>query len=117
MDTRTLYFKVVHGFKNDDFISITQEDLESALFAHITGRKIIFSNGSISGTMIQKVVPDFHKTMGWNVAHQLTSEDWIDIKRSGIERQFNDRLIEAKNKVAQLQRNAIGTNALTLDQK
>lgn len=104
METKKLYFKVVHGFRPEDFISIDEDELEMALFAHVSGKKIIFSNGSISGSMIQKIVPDHQKTMGWNTAHSLLPEDWIDIRKSGVDRKFQERLYLAKQKVGQLQK-------------
>lgn len=74
------YFKVCRGW-GEDFISIEEKDLPRAISAQITG-DILLANGTIAGNKIEMIVPDYHKTMGWNYEYKLTPEDHADVKRS-----------------------------------
>ncbi len=73
------YFKVVRGFGTDDFIPITEKELEKAIYAHISGKTVVFDNGSINGAHISAIMPDFHRAMGWNYSYKLQPEDFSEI--------------------------------------
>ena len=38
-------FKVVHGFKRDEYIAIPKKDLPKAYYSFLTEEKVVFSNG------------------------------------------------------------------------
>lgn len=76
---RTLYFKVWLGYEK--FISITDDELEKALAAHISGGIALLGNGSVSGKSITLIEPDYHRAMGFTEGYKLTPEDWKMIDR------------------------------------
>ena len=78
------YFKVKVGFGNDDFISIDENELRSAIEAQGNGKVAVFKEGSISGNHIISVLPDYNKQMGYNRDYQLVSEDWEYIGKKTV---------------------------------
>lgn len=70
------------GYDKDDYIPIDETELDKALFAHMTGAKAVFENGSITGTHISGVLPDYHKAMGYNRGYKLTAQDYAEIEIS-----------------------------------
>lgn len=98
------FFKVIRGFGSDDFIPIDESELEVAMYAHITGKTVILKNGSINGTHISAIMPDFHKAMGWRYGHPLKASDWEEIDNSGVQNLYKGALESAKIKIQQLMR-------------
>lgn len=74
------YFKIKTGFRAEDSISITESELESALYAFITDSKGVFRNGAVSGKNIISITEDWHKAMGWNAGHVLGPDDYAEIR-------------------------------------
>lgn len=79
------YFKVKIGFSNDDFISIEGSELKKAVIAQVTGKVVIFKEGSIAGNSIISVLPDYNKEMGWNRDYKLGAEDYRCIGDKRVE--------------------------------
>lgn len=73
---KTYYYKVIHGFGSDDYISITADELPRAAKAQVTGQVVFFKEGSIGGNLIQKIVPDFGRMLGLNRGYKLSGEDY-----------------------------------------
>jgi hypothetical protein len=76
---KKLYFKAMRGW-GEDFVSFEIKDLPKAYKAQATG-DIFIANGSIAGNKIEMIVPDYHKTMGWNYDYRLEPEDYAQIKK------------------------------------
>jgi len=73
------YFKVVYGFDEDEYIAIDDSELKKAIYAHLTGKKVAFKEGSVSGDKIIVIRPDWNKAMGWNVGYKPTPEEMGEI--------------------------------------
>jgi hypothetical protein len=104
------YFKVIKGFRTDEFIPIDETELDKAIYAHLTGKVVSFNNGSINGDAINSVMPDWHRAMGWNYGHIMQTDDWDEIRSKGIENKYAGAIGESKEKVQYL----IETNQLHL---
>jgi hypothetical protein len=74
------YYKVCRGW-GEDFVSIEEKDLPRAIIAQLTG-SVLLAGGTIAGNKIEMIVPDYHKTMGWNYAHRLEPDDYAEIKNT-----------------------------------
>lgn len=77
---RTLYFKVRTGFKPDEYIPITKDELEKAQYAFLTKDDVMFDNGVCKGKFIISIAPDIHRSMGWNEGYELDVLDHEDVK-------------------------------------
>lgn len=77
---KTRHFKIEIGYDQNNIIPITEEELPKAIACHMTGGKATFTMGSVSGSQITAVVPDWHSAMGWNLGYKMQSEDWNDVK-------------------------------------
>lgn len=82
------WVKIVTGFRADQEFSIPAEEAHKAyyIFLHPEARTIFSTGVALKGDQIQRIVPDYIRTMGWNPAHQLKTEDWAEIGSSGVER-------------------------------
>lgn len=76
---KKLYFKAMRGW-GEDFVSFELKDLPKAIKAQSTG-EIFIANGTIAGNKIEMIIPDYHKTMGWNYSHRLEADDYAEIKK------------------------------------
>lgn len=74
-----MHFKVKIGYDRDDFISISEEELETAIRAQVTGRVGIFKEGTVGGNHIIAITPDFQKLLGVARDYKLTGEDYSRI--------------------------------------
>lgn len=87
------YFKVKFGFGPDEFISVDEAELPMALRAHISGKKGMFKEGSISGDKIIAITPDFNRALGYNRDYVMKGEDYQEL---GNARQEHEFLLEEK---------------------
>lgn len=78
------YFKVQKGYQVDDYISVDEVEVITALRAQINGGVAIFKEGTISGNHIISITPDYSRMMGLNKGYQLTSEDYARIGKGTI---------------------------------
>lgn len=100
VDMAKLYFKAIHGFDAEDFLPIEADELEKAIYAHMTGSKAAFQSGSISGSIIQVVQPDYHRAMGWNQGHKLDADDYAELRQYRIDTAHQKFLAKIKERIA-----------------
>lgn len=78
--------KIICGFRQDQEYTIDANEAHKAyyLFNHPDERGT-FDNGlAIKGSDIQRIVPDYHATMGWNPTHRLDSDDMNELHTTGV---------------------------------
>lgn len=91
--------KLIVGFRRDQEHSIDANEAHKAyyLFDHASERGT-FSNGlAIKGDQIQEIVPDWQGTMGWNASHVLDTDDWNELRSSGVDSKMQKILSAAKD--------------------
>lgn len=76
------YYKIVFGFNEDDYLSITSDELHKAQVIAIEGGKAIFEAGFFNnrGNDVMRIVPDWHRVRGWNKGYKMTALDHEDIE-------------------------------------
>jgi len=76
------YYKIVYGFNECDYLSITSDELHKAQVIAIEGGKAIFEEGFFNnrGNDVMRIVPDWHRVRGWNKGHKMTPLDEEDIQ-------------------------------------
>ena len=84
-------FKIVCGYRKDQEHTIDANEVHKAYFLFTNPeKKALFSNGlAVRGSDIQRIVPDYHATMGWNAGYNLTPADYEEIERSGVGRKMD----------------------------
>jgi hypothetical protein len=111
---KKLYFKAIHGFDAEDYVPIEADELEKAIYAHMTGSKAVFANGSISGNIITVVQPDYHRAMGWNQGYKLGADDFAELRQYGVDTSHQKFMAKTQEKVGYLvskgRQNEIGKN-------
>lgn len=111
-----MIFKALTGFGDGREVYFGVEDLEKVQYAFLREKRALLSNGqAVDGKFIQQISPDYNRTMGWNVTHELDSDDMNEIRAKGIDREMQQALTLSKERVqyfiAQNQENLIGTGA------
>ena len=97
-----MYFKIKVGYAEDEYISIDDTELETALDVFINDKKGVFTNGVCRGKDIIAITEDYNKEMGWKPTHKLDADDWEELRSKGIERKYKGAIAEAKNVVQYL---------------
>lgn len=94
-----LKIKIITGFRKDQEYTVDIEEAHKAYHLFMNPEKRgLFSDGlAMKGKDIEKIVPDYHATMGWNKSHNLDEFDFQELKESGIENKLRDLMVEAKN--------------------
>lgn len=89
------YFKIVTGYREDEFIGIDENELPKAQFLFLEGSgRGLFSGGAVRGQDIIRIVPDWHKVMGWNQGYKMTTSEYNDVKH--LERGYRETYNDAK---------------------
>jgi len=81
------YYKIVYGFEPENYIPIEGDELEKAIYAHMSLARAAFRQGSADfsrgGIMIQ---PDINAAMGWTRGYKLGADDYAEVEQKGIDR-------------------------------
>lgn len=99
----TLHYKIVFGYEPENYIPIEVDELEKAIYAHMTLSRAAFKEGSVDfsrgGIMIQ---PDFNKAMGWNRGYKLGADDYAELAQTGADRLHERNYAKVKERVEYL---------------
>lgn len=109
------YYKVKLGFKESQYLSITQEELPKALMMFLTqtGRGVFSDGNAIRASDILRIEPDWHKEMGWNKGWEMTPDDYAEVRP--FEKAYMNTFKKAKDIVEKLiQTNQTNLSSLPL---
>jgi len=82
MKETKLFFKVKYGYSVSDQVSISENELDKAIYAQIQGVPIHLGTKYINGKNIIVIEPHYHKYTGWYDYYEpKDGEDWEQIKR------------------------------------
>lgn len=89
------YYKIVYGYGQEEYISITANKLPKAIALFMQGSgRTTFNTGAIRGQDIMRIVPDYHKALGWNKGYKITAEDSREI--APLEKEYDKTYDKAK---------------------
>jgi hypothetical protein len=90
--------KVICGFRKEQEYTIDANEAHKAyyLFNNPTNRGTFDTGVAIKGSDIQRIVPDFHATMGWNDSHVLTGDDHNVLHAEGVSQKLAKIMATAK---------------------
>jgi hypothetical protein len=90
--------KIITGFRNDQYFLIDASEAHKAYYLfNNPEERGSFNNGvALVGRNIQGIEPAWNEVMGWNPTHNLTDEDWNEIRQSGYDKKLRDTLVQAK---------------------
>lgn len=113
------YFKVKIGYGNEDFISITKDELEKAHYAFLKDAKVVFNQGVAHGKNIISISPDYHRMFGWNYGYKMQPEDFDEVNRKvgNVNRYIEASKRKVQDYIASGQENMIGTTTLELPEQ
>lgn len=77
-----LRWRVVYGFKSDQYVSIGEDMLEKAKYAMVTGKIFAHKDKMIRGERIVSIEPDYRFYTGWYDSYTPNDgDDFAQIKR------------------------------------
>ncbi len=92
-----LYYKIFRDKDFTNYLPIDETELEKALVAFRLGKSAIFKSGALE--KLGDIVPDYHRTMGWNPTHRLDDDDWADMRSKGVDKKLTFLVEAVKNKI------------------
>lgn len=108
-----MFYKIQTGYGVNDYVEITEDELEKAFYCFLEGKNSIYSGGAVKGASIISIKPDFHRIMGWNKGYKLGPEDYGELAEKQIDLKTQRKLSDVKQRVEYLmqsnQTNLIGT--------
>ena len=86
MKTSKYKVKIVCGFRQDQEYTIDANEAHKAYYLFNNPEKRgTFDNGlALKGSDIQRIIPDYNATMGWNADHKLTGDDYNVMHSGGV---------------------------------
>lgn len=76
--TKTYYFKVVHGYRDEQYITVTQDELPKVYHAFLFGSdddRIRIGETALRVRDIIRIEPDWHTEEGWNHGYRMDEYD------------------------------------------
>lgn len=73
------FYKIKTGYARDEFLSIPETELAKAVYAHVHGTVFVHSMGTLSGKLIQRIDPDYHRQLNFNFEYELKGEDFREL--------------------------------------
>lgn len=104
------YYQVRYGHRENECVSVSEDEMPTAIKAQVTGKIGVFKEGTISGSSIIAVVPDYQRIMGWNRSYALGPEDWAQIQEN---EECTDARLLLEGTVNQIRRPERNAPALT----
>lgn len=100
------YIKVITGYREDQFVTIPMQEAHKAyyLFRNPEERGVFENGVALIGRNIQEIRPDYNATMGWLPTHELSGDDFLELREKGIDNKMRD-LIQMAKDVAQMANN------------
>lgn len=95
-------YLVRYGYGDEMTISIEEKDLEKAVYAWMSQKKVNLTNALLDGKYIISITEDFHSPMGWNKSHKLEDEDWNELRQNGVLDYYKGKINSAKQNVQDL---------------
>lgn len=95
---------IIMGYETNQKFSISAQEAHKAyyLFDHPEERGV-FENGlALRGKDIQRLVPDYNGTLGYNPDYELNYEDYNEIRQKGLDQKFH-RIMGKARYVARLE--------------
>ena len=89
------YYRVYTNFT--EYIPIDSTEIERAMYAFITESSLLLNNGAI--TRIDRIVPDFHREMGWNPTHKIGPDDDAELASKGISHAYHRAIGTVRERV------------------
>jgi hypothetical protein len=78
----TYHFKIKYGFGVADQVSVTEQEIEKAIYAQIKGVPVQLGSSYINGKNIISISPHYHKHTGWHDWYEpQNGSDFEQIKR------------------------------------
>lgn len=86
------------GFRKEQEFTIDANEAHKAyyLFNNPEKRGTFDTGLALKGSDIQRIEPDYNATMGWNHTHQLTSDDWNELRAKEITQKMNGIMAMAR---------------------
>lgn len=96
------YFIIKTGFGAEDFIPITHNELDKAIYCQIMGIVGVFDGGTINGKNIISIKEDWHRQLGLNRGYKLQSEDFAIISSDSACNSYKGQMEASKQRVNHL---------------
>ena len=79
------YFRVKYGYGKDEFYSVDENEVGKAIRAQLSPDGVaIFNEGTVRGSSIIIIKPDYNRLMGYNRQYELVDEDYQEIGQKRI---------------------------------
>lgn len=106
------YFKIIYGYNETDYISVSENELPKAIWLFKQGsNRAVFEEGAVRGQDIMRIVPDWHSSQGWNKGWKMTADDFADVRH--LENPYKETYSEA-NLIADFAIKSNNTDILNL---
>ena len=93
-------YKIVYGYKPEEYHGITKKELPIAFYAFLKETKFFGQDFAIDGKHIMRIEPNWNAVMGWNEGYRATSEDLSTIPRK-LSKRVREYMIDSKTQAKQ----------------